>query len=135
VASMVGAWFIHGPVQPVSGLYGPKCRAKVRAQHRGAWVICGPKNAGLPILKHYEIHLRNVDVIFRPCGLHRIGFFYFSPTKDLAPFSIYAIQKPSFKLMNHQFYSYISQRSISAGSAIIHPPTNSAPQLSQKFLL
>ena len=32
------------------------------AQQCGAWVICGPKNAGLSIPKHYEIHLRNAQL-------------------------------------------------------------------------
>jgi len=44
-----------------------KCGAKV-AQQCGAWV-CGPKNAGLPILKHYEIHLRNAQDGYAFAGL------------------------------------------------------------------
>jgi len=31
------------------------------------------------------------------------NFFKFSPTKDLAPFSIHTPQKPSFKPINYQF--------------------------------
>jgi len=33
-------------------MQGKSARAMVRG-----WVICGPKNAGLPILKHYENQL------------------------------------------------------------------------------
>ena len=31
------------------------------------------------------------------------NFFKFSPTKDLAPFSLHSPQKPSFKAINYQF--------------------------------
>jgi len=46
-----------------------KCGAKVQAQQCGAWVIIGPKNAGLPILKHYEIHFRNSQDSYAHDGL------------------------------------------------------------------
>jgi len=52
-----------------AGVTTGKMRAKVRAQQCGVWVICWPKNAGLPILKHYEIHLRNAQDSYAYAGL------------------------------------------------------------------
>jgi len=69
------------------------------------------------------------------CGLfsvHRICFFYFSPTKDLAPFSIYAPQKNP--LLTHKLsILQLNQASFDLpGSAIICPTHEPSSRSSPK---
>jgi len=97
---------------------------------------------------HRRLLVYSLRLWFRLDGTIEItvpsNFFKFSPTKDLAPFSIQTPQKTYLKPIHYQFIvagiiyyaKYSSQRRIFAGSAItvFAPATNPSHIRKKKFL-